>query len=118
MSFDNIENFQSMKIFDDFLKDLSYYHVEKCVHETCSRCVFAVNLRYLHNQNIVQQSTSVEPLIIFCQLRIHQFNCTLWFINTLGQLKKQRVVAENEFHKTLALSNKSPQPPLAPEPEK
>lgn len=77
MSFDNIENFQSMKIFDDFLKNLSYYHVERCEHETCSQCVFAVNLCYSHNQNIVQQSTSVEPLINFCQLRIHQFNCTL-----------------------------------------
>ena len=46
---DELKKLDSMKKFDNFLKVLSYYHVECCKYEDC-------------NQNTVQQNDSVIPL--------------------------------------------------------
>ena len=96
-----ISDFNTMKKFDDFLKLLDFYHVERCEHVDFSNCLFIINLGYLYAQNSVNQQDSVVPLHNFCRMRINQFYCCRLFLKTLGALEKQRVLAERDFHKTL-----------------
>ena len=58
---DKIAELDSMEKFDNFLKVLSYYHVERCEYEDCSQCIFTINLRYLYVENTVQGNNSVVP---------------------------------------------------------
>ena len=102
---DKIAELDSMENFDNFLKVLSYYHVERCDCENCSQYIFTINLRYLYVENTVQGNNSVVPLQQFCILKIDQFKCCRAFINTLVKLQKGRILAENKFHKTLELWN-------------
>ena len=57
-----LKKLDSMKKFDNFLKDLSYHHVERCKYEDFNQCLFTINLRYLNVENTVQQNDSVIPL--------------------------------------------------------
>ena len=101
-----IAELDSMEKVDNFLKILSYYHVERCEYQDCSQCIFTINLRYLYVENTVQGNNSVVPLQQFCILKIDQFKCCRAFINTLVKLEKVRILVENEFYKTLELWNK------------
>ena len=47
---DEINALNSMKKFDNFLKVLSYYNVDRCQYTDCSQCMFAANLGYLYVQ--------------------------------------------------------------------
>ena len=102
-----------MKKFDNFLKVLSHYYVERCNHTDCSQCIFAVNLRYQYIQNTVQGCDSIVNL-----QNLDQFNCCRVFIKSLVHLEKQRIVLEREFHRTLTLWNKPLKPPPTPPPER
>ena len=103
---DKIAELDSMEKFDNFLKVLSYYHIEHREDEDCSLCIFTINLHYLYVENTVQGNNSVVPLQQFCILKIDQLKCCRAFINTLVKLEKVRILVENEFHKTLELWNK------------
>ena len=50
---DKIAELDSMENFDNFLKVLSYYHVERCDCENCSQYIFTISLRYLYVENTV-----------------------------------------------------------------
>ena len=65
---DEINSLNSMKKFDNFLKVLSYYHVERCEHTDSSQYLFASNLRYQCVQNTVQGCDSVVSLRSILQL--------------------------------------------------
>ena len=114
---DEINSLISIKKFDNFLKVLSCYHVERCEHTDYSQCLFASNLRYQYVQNTVQGCDSVVNLQTFCRSKIDQFNCCRVFIKSLVHLEKQRIVLEREFHRTLTLWNKPLTPPPTPTPE-
>ena len=103
---DKIAELDSMEKFDNFLKVLSYYHVERCEYEDCRQCIFTINLRYLYVENTVQGNNFVVPLPQFCISKIDKFKRCRAFINTLVKLEKVRILVENEFHKTLELWNK------------
>ena len=112
---DEINNLTSLKKFDNFLKVLSYYHVELCEHTDCSQCLFATNLRYQYVQNTVQGCDSVVNLQSYCRSKLDQFNCCRVFIKSLVHIEKQRIVLEKEFHRTLTLWNKPlTRPPTPP----
>ena len=106
MSFDHIENFHSMKFFDDFLKIWSYYHVGRCQHEDYLQCLFASNLRCLYVQKTVQQINSVEPFKSYCRVRKEQFNCARLFIRTLLRIQKTTTWCWKKFHEPLTPWNK------------
>ena len=112
-----VSDFNTMKKFDNFLKLLDFYHVERCEHVDCSDCLFIKNLRYLYVRNSVNKQDSVIPLQDFCRIRINQSYCCRLFLKTLGALEKQRVLAERDFHEILQLWNE-PQNPPPPEPLK
>ena len=103
---DKTAELDSMEKFDNLLKVLPYYHVERCEYEDCSQCIFTINLRYLYVESTVQGNNSVVSLIQICILKIDQFKCCRAFVNTLVKLEKVRILVENEFHKTLELWNK------------
>lgn len=50
-----VNDFYTLKKFDDFLKALNYYHTERCERDDCSQSLFAVNLRYIYTEYVVQQ---------------------------------------------------------------
>ena len=83
-----LAEFNVLKKFDDFLKVLSFYHVERCEHEDCSQCYFTVNLHYLYVEHCVQQKTDLESLKNYCRMRKLQFMCARLFIRHLAELKK------------------------------
>ena len=35
-------DFASLKKFDDYIKVLNFYHVERCEQDDCSQCLFAI----------------------------------------------------------------------------
>ena len=111
---DEINSLNSMKKFDNFLKVLSYYHVERCEHIDSSRCLFASNLRYQCVQNTVQGCDSVFKLQTFCGSKLDQFDCCRVFIKSLVHLEKQRIVLEREFHRTLTWNKPLTRPPTPP----
>ena len=49
-------DFTFLKKFDDSLKVLSYYHVERCGNVDCLQCLFAINLRYVYTRHFVQKT--------------------------------------------------------------
>lgn len=114
----SVEEYDSMKKLDDFLKLSDFFHVERCENVSCSNCLFIINLRYLYVQNTVHEEESVVPLQKFCRKKIEIFNFVRLFLKTLGSIEKKRVQLEKEFHNTLALCNKpmNPQPEPPPQP--
>ena len=71
---DKVAELDSMKKFDNFLKVLSYYHVERCEYKDCSQYIFTINLRYLYVENTVHENNSVVPLQQFCMLKLINLN--------------------------------------------
>ena len=71
----SMEEFDSLKKFDEFLKLSEFYHDERCENKDCRNCWFVVNLRYLHVQNSVQEVESVALLQKYCKIKIENFNC-------------------------------------------
>ena len=103
---DELKKIDSMKKFNNFLKVLSYYHVERCKYEDCNQCLFTINLHYLLVENTVKQNDSVIPLQQFCLLKFNQFKCCSTFIKTLVELERIRILAEKQFHEILELWTK------------
>ena len=62
-------DFNTLKKFDDFLKVLSFYHVERCEREDCSQCLFAINFRYVYTEHVVQNKEGVEELKNYCKIK-------------------------------------------------
>ena len=85
---DKINELDSIQKFDNFLKVLSYCHVECCEFEDCPQCLFTINLGYLYVENSVQQNNYLVPLQKFYLSKIDQFKCFRAFINTLILLEK------------------------------
>ena len=64
-----LNDFVTLKKFDDYLQVLfffylkvlfestfeSFYHVEKCEHDDYSQCFFTKNLRYIYNEDVLQE---------------------------------------------------------------
>ena len=53
----------SLKKFDDYLKVLSYYHVERCKQENCSQCQFVINFRYVYTEHVIQEKKMSRNLL-------------------------------------------------------
>ena len=100
-----LKDFNTLKHFDDFLNVLNFYYVEKCEHEDCSHCLFAINLCYVYNEHVVQNKEGVEELKNYCKIRKEQFICALVFIHRLAYIGKQRFDLEKSFHKILSRWN-------------
>ena len=50
----SVEELDSMKKLDIFLKLCNFYQVEQCENKDCSNCVFVINLPYLFVKNFVK----------------------------------------------------------------
>ena len=50
-----LSDFNTLKKFNDYIKVLSFYHVERCEKDDVSQCLFTVNLRYLFTEHEVQE---------------------------------------------------------------
>lgn len=49
-----LEEFANPDKFDTFLKNLTFYHTERCEHDDCSQFFFVLNLRYLYTEHTVK----------------------------------------------------------------
>ena len=54
------EDFNTLKKFDDYIKVLSFYHVERCEQDNCSQCLFAFNLCYVYTEHVIQEKKDVK----------------------------------------------------------
>ena len=99
--------FTSLKKFDDYLKVLSYYHLERCEMENCSQCLFVINLRYVYTGHIIQEEKDVKELRNYCIIRKEQFIASKFFIRGLASIEKERLKLDKEFHQILSLWNKT-----------
>ena len=108
--------FTSLKKFDDYIKVLSFYHVERCEQDECSQCLFAINLHYVFTEHTVQEKKDVKELCNYCIMRKEHFIPSRFFIHRLADLEKQRLELKEEFRETLSLWNKNKYEMLAPLP--
>lgn len=79
-----LQEFSSLKKFDDVFFFLTFYHVERCEQED-----FTINLRYLYVEHCFQKIGSIEPLKNYCRMRKLQFMCACLFIHRLADLEKK-----------------------------
>ena len=100
-----IRNFTTIKKFDDFLKVLTFYHVESCEHDECLQYYFAVNLRYAFTEHTVQNKENAKELRNYCRMRKEQFIRYRIFIHRLAELEKQRIKLQKIFRETLSIWN-------------
>ena len=49
-----IEDFNTLKNLDDYIKVLSFYHMDRCEQDDCSQCLFAISLRYVYTEHVIQ----------------------------------------------------------------
>ena len=99
------KDFNTLKKFDDFLKVFNFYHVQRCEHEDCSQCLFAINLRHVYTEYVVQNKEVVQELKNYCKIKQGQFVCARVFIHRLAEIEKQRLYLEKSFDKTLSQWN-------------
>ena len=101
-------DFTFLKKFDDSLKVLSYYHVERCGNVDCLQCLFAINLRYVYTRHVVQK-TKKKPKkkINYCIMRKEQVIASKFFICRVASIEKERIKLDKEFNQTLLLWNKN-----------
>ena len=99
------KDFNTLKKFDDFLKVFNFYRVERCEREDCSQCLFAINLRYVYTEYVVQNKEVVQELKTYCKIKKGQFVCAYVFIHRLAEIEKQRLYLEKSFDKTLSQWN-------------
>ena len=57
-------DFTSLKKFDDYIKVLSFYHVERREQDDCSQCLLAINLRYVYTEHVIQEKKILKNFII------------------------------------------------------
>ena len=57
-------DFTSLKKFDNYIKVLSFYHVERCEQDDCSQCLFAINLRFLYTEHVIQEKKILKNFVI------------------------------------------------------
>lgn len=101
-----LSDFNTLKKFDDYIKVLIFYHVDRCEKDDCSQCLFTVNLRYLFTEHEVQEKKDVVRLRYYCIMRKEQFIASRLFIHRLVSLeKKKRIQLEKGFKETLSLWN-------------
>ena len=93
-----LEEFENLDKFDTFLKNLTFYHSERCEHDICSQFFFVLNLRYLYTEHTVKN---------YCRMQSCQFLCGRLFIRRLAKIEKQIIELEKPFKKTLEVWNKS-----------
>ena len=111
-------DFTSLKKFDDYIKVLSFYHVERCEQDDCSQCLLAINLRYVFTEHIVQEKKKMLRNYVYnyCIVREEHFIASRLFIHILTTLEKQRLELERQFRETLSLWNKNKDKMPAPLP--
>ena len=68
---------------------------------------FALELRYVYAEHVVEQKQVVEQLRNYCKMRKEQFICARLFIHRLAKIEKERIKLEKDFNKILQLWNKS-----------
>ena len=102
-----LSDFISLKKFDDYIKVLSFYHAERCEHDDCCQCLFAINLRYVYTEHVTHEKKDVKQLRNYCIMRKEQFIATRLFIHRLAELEKQRLELEKQFRETLSIWNKN-----------
>ena len=93
-----LNEFANLDKFDTFLKNLTFYHSERCEHDVCSQFFFVLNLRYLYTEHTVKN---------YCRMKSCQFLCGRLFIRRLTKIEKQIIELEKPFKKTLEVWNKS-----------
>ena len=101
-----IEDFNTLKKFDDYVKVLSFYHVERCEQDDCSQCLFGINLRYVYTEHVIQENKDVKKLRNYCIMRKENFIASKLFIRRLAELERSRIELEKQFRGTLSLWNK------------
>ena len=92
-----IEDFNTLKKFDDYIKVLSFYRVERCKQDDCLQCLFAINLRYVYNEHIITD---------YCIMRKENLIASKLFIRRLAELERSRTELKKQFRETLSLWNK------------
>ena len=93
----------SLKRFDDYLKVLSYYHIERCEQENCSQCLFVINLRYVYTEHAIKKKRDVKELRNYCIIPKEEFIESKFFIRRLASTEKERLKLDKEFHQILSL---------------
>ena len=83
-----LQDFVNLKKFDDYLKVLSFYHVERRKQDNCSQCIFVINLRYVYTEHVVQEKKVVKELRNYCIMRKENFIASRHFIHRLADLEK------------------------------
>ena len=68
-----LSDFVNLKKFDDYLKVLTFYHVERCEIDDCSQCIFAINLRYILTEAEIRGDEDVTKLRYYCIMRKEHF---------------------------------------------
>ena len=86
--------FTSVKKFDDYIKVLSFYHAERCEQDDCSQCFFAINLRYVSTEHVIQEKKDIKELRNYCIIRKEQFIASRLFIRRLPDIEKKRLKLE------------------------
>ena len=100
-------DFTSLKKFDDYIKVLSFYHVERWEQDDRSQCLLAINLCYVYTEHAIQEKKDIKELRNYCIMSKEHFIASRLFIHKLAEIEKQRLKLEKEFRDTLSLWNKN-----------
>ena len=109
-----IEDFNTLKKFDDYIKVLSFYHMERCEQDDCLQCLFAISLRYVYTEHVIQEKKDVKELRNYRIMRKENFIASKLFIRRLAELERSRTELEKQFRETLSLQKKNNNEMLSP----
>ena len=102
-----LSDFTTAKKFDDYVKVLSFYHVERCEKDDCLHCLFTINLKYVLTEHEVKEKKDVVRLRYYCLIRKEQFIASRLFIRRLATIEKNRIQHKKDFRDTLSLWNEN-----------
>ena len=80
--------------------------MERCEQDDCSQCLFAINLRYVYTEHVIQEKKDVKELRNYCIMRKENSIASKLLIRTLAELERSRIELEKQFRETLSLWNK------------
>ena len=80
--------------------------MERCEQDDCLQCLFAINLRYVYTEHVIQGKKDVKELRNYCIMRKENVIASKLFIRRLAELERSRIELEKQFRETLSLWNK------------
>ena len=98
-------DFVNLKKFDDYLKVLSFYHVERCETDNCSQCIFAINLRYILTEPEIRGDEDETKLRYYCIMRKEHVIASSFFIHRLALIERQQIKLGKDFKEVLSIWN-------------